>query len=168
MTGKYLLPALFFMILVSPKSYGQAADDEMAITNVIDELFNAMELGDSAKAPTTFAIQVTTATVSRDKNNNVVLRRDNTVDSFLKAIAAPRKENWYEETWNTKVQIDGDFAQVWCDYGFYIGNTFSHCGVDAFHLVREKDGWKIFHLADTRRRTDCNVPQHIQDKNKNK
>ena len=33
-------------------------------------------------------------------------------------------------------------------------------------LVRTADGWKIFHLADTRRREGCKVPQEIQDKHK--
>ena len=58
----------------------------------------------------------------------------------------------------------GDFAQVWCDYAFYIGNTFSHCGVDAFQLHKQKDGWKIFHLADTRRTENCTIPKSIQQK----
>jgi hypothetical protein len=64
------------------------------------------------------------------------------------------------------VQIDGDFAQVWCDYAFYTDNTFSHCGIDAFQLHKGKDGWKIFHLADTRRKDNCVIPQDIQNKHK--
>jgi hypothetical protein len=88
------------------------------------------------------------------------------LDGFLKAVGTPHPEVWYEEIWNLKIQIDGDFAQAWCDYGFYIGKTFSHCGVDAFHMHKGKDGWKIFHLADTRRKTECDVPKKIQDKHK--
>jgi hypothetical protein len=65
-----------------------------------------------------------------------------------------------------KIQIDGDFAQAWCDYAFYVGHRFNHCGIDAFHLIREKDGWKIFHLADTRRKEGCHVPEEIQKKHK--
>jgi hypothetical protein len=62
------------------------------------------------------------------------------------------------------IKIDGDFAQAWCDYAFYVGKNFSHCGVDAFQLHKTKEGWKIFHLADTRRRSGCVVPKEIEDK----
>jgi hypothetical protein len=84
----------------------------------------------------------------------------------LDAVGKPHTEVWYEEIWNVKVQVDGEMAQAWCDYAFYIDKTFSHCGVDAFHLFKGKDGWKIFHLADTRRKTGCTIPKEIQDKHK--
>jgi hypothetical protein len=57
-------------------------------------------------------------------------------------------------------------AQAWCDYAFYVDKSYSHCGVDAFQLFKGKDGWKIFHLADTRRKTGCTIPKEIQDKHK--
>jgi hypothetical protein len=41
------------------------------------------------------------------------------------------------------------------EYRFYVGERFSHCGVDSFHLVRTADGWRIVDLADTRRREGC-------------
>ncbi|HEX8060298.1 MAG TPA: hypothetical protein VF473_05145, partial [Cyclobacteriaceae bacterium] len=64
--------------------------------------------------------------------------------------------------WDVKIQMDGNFAQAWMKYGFYIGKTFHHCGVDAFQLFKVTDGkWKIFHLADTRWNEGCNVPAAI-------
>jgi hypothetical protein len=125
-----------------------------------------MEKGDSAKVHSAFATQVTMATILRDKNNTPVIRNESSIADFLKAVGTPHSEIWYEEIWSVKVQIDGDFAQAWCDYAFYVGNTFSHCGVDAFHLFKGKDGWKIFHLADTRRKDNCSIPADIQAKHK--
>ena len=46
-------------------------------------------------------------------------------------------------------------ASVWMDYRFYVGECFSHCGVDTFHLVRTAEGWRIVDLADARRREGC-------------
>jgi hypothetical protein len=71
-----------------------------------------------------------------------------------------------EEIWNLKIQMDGDFAQAWCEYAFYYQNKFSHCGVDAFHLIKTTEGWKIFHLADTRRKENCIIPEEIKSKHK--
>jgi hypothetical protein len=143
-----------------------AQSPEKEVEAVIRKLFTGMEKSDTATVRSVFAQQVTMATVMRDKTDNPVLHRESSIDGWLKAIAAPRKETLYEEIWNVKVQRDGDFAQAWCDYAFYIDNTFSHCGVDAFHLHKGKEGWKIFHVADTRRKQGCQIPKEIQDKHK--
>jgi hypothetical protein len=45
------------------------------------------------------------------------------------------------------------------NYAFFAGDTFSHCGVNAFQLFKGADGWKIFHIADTRRREGCEMPE---------
>lgn len=140
--------------------------DEREIQSTIVVLFMAMQMGDSTMARNTFAKDVTTASVSRNKNSEAVLVQENSISDFMKAIGSPHEGIWYEEMWDLKIEIDGDFAQAWCNYAFYIDNKFSHCGVDAFHLYRSKSGWKIFHLADTRRKTECNVPDEIAERHK--
>src|SRR6478609_1789714 len=158
-----ILLVLFVITLTTP-SLAQTAQDE--VREVINRLFTSMEKGDSAKLHSTFAKQVTMATVSRDKSNSPVIKYESSIDDFLKAIGTPHPEVYYEEIWNVKIQIDGDFAQAWCDYAFYVGNKFSHCGVDAFNLFKGKEGWKIFHLADTRRKDNCSIPVDIQARHK--
>lgn len=155
---------LMLLGLMAPLAACQAqtTDDELQVREVIARLFKGMEKGDSALVRAVFTPQVTLATLSRDKTGAPVLHRESQLDGFLKAVGTPHKEIWYEETWNLKVQIDGDFAQAWCNYAFYITNTFSHCGVDAFQLHKTNQGWKIFHLADTRRKTDCGIPADIE------
>jgi hypothetical protein len=140
--------------------------DDAPVREVIARLFLGMQKGDSALVHSAFARQVTMATVLRDKNSNPVLQRESSIDGFLKAVGTPHTEIWNEEIWDLKVQIDGDFAQAWCDYAFYITNTFSHCGVDAFQLHKTKNGWKIFHLADTRRKSGCAIPANVEQKHK--
>jgi hypothetical protein len=161
---------LFFIALVaifsSTTMRAQTSTEETSVKAVVVKLFKAMELGDSAMLTSAFHKPVTLGTIVRDKNGNTVLRPESSIDEFAKAVGTLHKEIWHEEIWDVKVQLDGDFAQVWCDYAFYVDKTFSHCGVDAFHLIKTKDGWKIFHLADTRRKTGCNVPREISDKYK--
>lgn len=167
MANKNWIQATLILLTVSVTQVSaQQASDEAAIREVINQVFKGMENGDSAKVHSAFAREVTLASVFRDKAGNPVLRRESSVRDFLKAVGTPHPEIWYEETWNYRVQQDGDLAQVWCDYAFYLGKNFSHCGVDAFQLHKGKDGWKVFHLADTRRKADCNIPKEIQDKHK--
>ncbi|MBL7856808.1 MAG: nuclear transport factor 2 family protein [Cyclobacteriaceae bacterium] len=150
------------VLLFSQYALRAQSGAETSVKEVIQNLFKGMELGDSAMVHQAFAKQVTMATAYRDKSNTPILKRESSIDDFLRAVGTSHPQTWYEEIWNVQVQIDGDFAQVWCDYAFYGGKTFSHCGIDAFHLHNGKDGWKIFHLADTRRNEGCVIPQEIQ------
>jgi hypothetical protein len=43
-------------------------------------------------------------------------------------------------------------------YDLHVGERFSHCGVDAFDLVKLGGEWKIVSVMDTRRTTDCPQP----------
>jgi hypothetical protein len=141
----------------------QSQPNEQAVMEPIVRLFTGMNKGDSALVHSAFAKEVTMVTITKDKAGNVVVRRENSIAGFLKAIATPRTEPFSEPIWNTKIEVDGNFAQVWTDYAFYVGKKFNHCGVDAFQLVNNGSGWKIIHLADTRRTVDCVVPTSVSD-----
>jgi len=73
----------------------------------------------------------------------------------LVAIAKPHTEAYDERITFDLVKIDGELAMVWAPYKFYLGEKFSHCGVDAFQLVKINNNWKIQYLIDTRRRQGC-------------
>jgi len=140
--------------------------EEDAVRSVVQQLFAGMEKGDSAMVGSTFRSDVAFVTISRDRQNNPRFERENSPDEFLNAVGTPHAEAWHEEIWNLSIRVDGDFAQAWCNYAFYLGSTFSHCGMDAFQLYREKTGWKIFQLADTRRKEPCEVPDTIRMKHR--
>jgi len=142
----------------------QQSEEDRAVVELVRLLFRGMQLGDSAMVRAAFTEEVTMATVYRDKQNNPLINRESSIAGFLKAVGTPHSDQWNEEIWDIEVKRDGDFAQVLCSYAFYRGHTFSHCGVDAFHLFRGKDGWKIFHLADTRTTQGCQIPKEIQRK----
>jgi Putative lumazine-binding len=161
---KKMLMLLGFAMLISGRADAQKTHEETAVREVITRLFKGMEKGDSAMVHSTFAEEVSLLTAFRDKNNNPRLRRASSIDDFLHAVGTPHPEIWYEEIWDVEIQIDGDFAQGWCDYAFYFGHKFSHCGIDAFQFFKGKDGWKIVHLADTRRNTGCDIPKKVLKK----
>lgn len=129
--------------------------DSVSIHALIINLFDGMREGDSAKVSSTFHKDVKMYTSFTDKEGQLVLK-EGKLNSFLNAIGTPHDKIWDEKIWGTKVLIDGGIAQVWTDYAFYVGEEFSHCGVDAFHLVKQPSGkWKIIHLMDTRKKEGC-------------
>src|SRR5262245_61658432 len=99
---------LYFFFSSNIFVLAQAAEEEKAITGVINRLFEGMTRSDTAMIHATFASGATLATISR-KNDEVKLKRDESVDGFLKAIARLHTEVYYEEIWNLKISIDGDF-----------------------------------------------------------
>jgi ketosteroid isomerase-like protein len=158
---RVIFSGVIFLFFWASQVCAQSPDD--AVKAVINNVFTAIHKGDTVLLKSAFANDVTMATVVKNKEGNVVMRRES-LKSFVTAVGKPQPEPLTEEIWDVKVQRDGDFAQAWCDYAFYIGKRFSHCGVDAFQLYKTADGWKIFHLADTRRKENCNVPDEIQKK----
>ena len=53
------------------------------------------------------------------------------------------KQKMRERIWNPDVRINGLIATVWAPYDFWIDGKLSHCGIDAFDLIKTEDGWKI-------------------------
>ena len=53
------------------------------------------------------------------------------------------KQKMQERIWNPEVRINGLIANVSAPYDFWIDGKFSHCGVDAFDLIKTEEGWKI-------------------------
>jgi hypothetical protein len=155
------------LTVIFTSGFSQINEEEKSIKEAIQGMFKGMELGDSAMVSKSLLKETTMVSISRNQNNQLVLHRDpSSKDQWLKAIGTPHNGKWFEEIWDLKIQIDGDFAQAWCNYAFYIDNKFSHCGVDAFHLTKTAQGWKVFHLADTRRKQECYMPRDIVDKHK--
>jgi len=145
---------LFFLITIGSTAQKDALNDKEDVHQAIITMFDGMREGDSAKVNSVFRKDVRMFSAYR-KNTGESVLHEGKLSDFLKAIGTAHDEIWDEKIYNTTIQIDGDIAQVWTDYSFYIGKTFSHCGVDAFQLVRENSKWLIINLMDTRRKEDC-------------
>jgi hypothetical protein len=53
------------------------------------------------------------------------------------------KQTMRERIWNPEVRVHGPIATMWAPYDFWIDGKYSHCGIDAFDLIKTPDGWKI-------------------------
>ena len=77
---------------------------------------------------------------------------------MLRVIGQPRDRIFDEKIRGLEIRVDDNLALAWMEYAFFLGEEFSHCGVDLFQLVRTTEGWRIIGLADTRRREPCPPP----------
>lgn len=155
--------SVLFSILIISFSLSAQQNEQVAIMQPINFLFEGMNKGDSALVHKAFKDDVVFATIGQDKEGNPTFNRGD-LNRFLVAMGTPRKQVYTEPIWDVKIDVDGNLAQVWARYAFYLDKELHHCGVDAFQLYKSSDGWKIFHLTDTRQQEDCNVPVAIQNR----
>jgi hypothetical protein len=81
--------------------------------------------------------------------------RPSTGDAFVASFSNPNRAKALERMWDPEVRVRGAIAQLWTRYDFHGNGTFSHCGVDAFNLVKTDEGWKIAGAMWTVERTGC-------------
>jgi hypothetical protein len=133
--------------------HAQTSDVE-AIKETITTMFDGMRAGDSAMVASAFVRDAPMHTVYTNQAGEVV-RAEGSLDRFLNAVGTPHPEIWDEHIASFNIQIDGGLASVWTPYKFYLGERFSHCGVNSFQMAKLGGEWQIIYIVDTRRGTDC-------------
>mgnify|MGYP003575245705 CR=1 FL=1 len=147
------LVALLLGLSTAVEAQSTAAPDERAaVLALVQRLWDALEARDTAMARAVFDSSATLArVVTRNGEARVQLTR---VSEFIEALSHAT-EPWNERMFSPEVRIDGPLASVWTEYDFHLGDKFSHCGVDAFQMLKTSAGWKIVALSDTARREGC-------------
>lgn len=130
------------------------ASDRAAILATVQHVFDAMRTRDTTLLHQAFDSTARLVGISnRGGSPSVSLTSPS---QFGVAITrAPAGDVWHERIYEPEVRIDGDVAQVWAYYTFHRNAVFSHCGVDAFMLLKVAGDWKITQLADSRRTDGC-------------
>lgn len=127
-------------------------DERAVVLAVVQKLWDGMRTHDTALVRSVFDSSATlTRVVNRGGEARVQVMP---ISGFIEALGKA-KEPWNERMFDPEVRIDGPLATVWTEYDFHLGTQFSHCGVDAFQLLKTSAGWKVVALSDTARREGC-------------
>jgi len=129
-------------------------DQEKEVQETIDTLFEGMLKSDSSIVASAFQRDAIMQTIMKDQSGNVKVA-DGQLADFLKSIQQAKPGILNEKLGGYEIKVDGELASAWTPYEFYIGDNFSHCGVNSFQLIDTSEGWKIFHIVDTRRKDNC-------------
>ena len=134
-----------------PGTYPLAPEQE--VVAVAEALFSAMRTRDTAAIRDLFVPEMQIVAL-RAGDASTARTQGRSVSEFITSIARPGDE-LKERMWDPQVQMNGDLAALWAPYDFHVGERFSHCGYDAFHLVRQGGRWKILALTYTVQTTGC-------------
>lgn len=148
----YKIMGTTFFLLLNFLAHAQL--DTVQVRATVDQLFTGMRTGDSSLVSQSFTTDATLQSISLTPDVKIRVGKD-VISDFIKAVGTPHKEIWDERIYDLKIQVDGPMATVWAPYKFYVGEKFSHCGVNAFTLIKTEKGWKIASITDTRRKDEC-------------
>ena len=129
--------------------------DEQAAVAAVQKMFEGMRLADSGMVRSVFASGARFASV--DTRTTPASIRFDSVGGWFNQIANSNRR-FDEQIYDVKVRVDGEIAQVWAPYTFYLDKAVRHCGVNAIDLLRDGTGWKVIQIFDTRRRENCPDP----------
>lgn len=114
-----------------------------------------MRTNDSTMIKEVLHNECTLNTIMKTKEGNTKLQKGSMQD-FIKTVGTKRENFSLDERLSSfSIQIDGEMAVAWTPYQFYLNNVFTHCGVNVFTLMKQRDGWKIVSIIDTRRKDEC-------------
>jgi hypothetical protein len=148
----YLLSLSFIFFI---QSYPNETESEKAILKPIHDLFTGFRTSDSSLVASAFYDRSPFLGSSFVRDGKTLFRKDaNGLQGILNAVTVPKADSvkWDERIFNLEINVDDGLASVYAPYRFYIGKTFSHCGVNFFNLVLTDKGWKILSIVDTRRK----------------
>lgn len=149
---KIILPLILLFALCTGAG-GQTApkkDDRQEAIAVADKLFEAMRAKDAEAIRALFMPEGQLVAIDKPRTGGGLSKtRVFTAAAFAKMIAEAKAAEFVEKMARPEAEIFGDMALVFGSYTFHVGDKFSHCGTNSFHLVRTAAGWKIANAAST-------------------
>lgn len=140
---------ILFLTLSTSASAQEETKDVLA---VVHEFFDSIEKRDSIMFNGVF-LSKAHMYIARPAGDSIqYISRPAVGRSFFKPGTT------YKETMRNKgvkVEVHENIAMAWVPYDFYLNNSFSHCGIDAFTFMKTKQGWKIALIAYTVEKEGC-------------
>jgi Putative lumazine-binding len=130
------------------------SNEENAVKLPIQQLFEAMKKSDSTMLTQMMAPGARLETVIKSKSGDISVKSD-PISQFVAAVGKAPIGALDERLSSMEIKVDAELATAWTPYEFYYNGKFSHCGVNAFQLVKLNGSWKILSIIDTRRREGC-------------
>ncbi|MEO8456079.1 MAG: nuclear transport factor 2 family protein [Sphingomicrobium sp.] len=127
------------------------AAEEQAVLAPINQLFAALEAGDSAGVLRIVYPEGRVTAVGTLRTGNGLRQ-----ESWTQFAARLKPgEGFRESITDPAIEVDGDIAMVWAPFVVRVGGKVSNCGVDHFDLVRENGAWRVMNITFSSRTTGC-------------
>jgi ketosteroid isomerase-like protein len=140
------IAAVAFSTLLAIPRQVDAQGDESLVLATVQKFFDSMTAKDTAAARQILVMDATYFSVREGDDGTTM--RGSTNREYLERLATTT-DDLQERMSDPLVMVHEGIAVVWTPYEFQVNGKFSHCGVDAFSLVRIDGRWKIAGIVYT-------------------
>jgi len=144
---KKILAITIFTLSISISVFAQKADDAKESMAVVNKMFTEMANFNPAAIADLFMKDSNLTAVIRKKDGTNLIEAF-TGETFSKNFAE-KKGVIKEDMYAPEVKVYDNLALIYGRYVFFVNGKISHCGVNAFHLVKTDTGWKIANASST-------------------
>jgi hypothetical protein len=128
------------------------AADSAAVLATVDRLFDAMARRDTAALRAVLAPGTQLLSIRGDTIGAAPRALSDT--AFVRSLGSGHGQ-LRERIWSPTVLLRGPLATVWAPYDFHLDGRRTHCGIDAFTLLRTNSVWRVTGVAYTVERLNC-------------
>src|SRR5688572_9173269 len=145
------LKFLLCCVIISSSICVNAQDEKKEVLTIAQQFFEALEQGDTTTLRSLFL---------DDARNYFVQEKDTKTRTGSRSPESFKadKDRVVRERFikgGVDVMVHNRIAMVWGSYNLWINDKFSHCGVDAFTLLKTDTGWKISSLSYSMETEGC-------------
>lgn len=123
----------------------QATTDEEAVLAVVQKFFDTMSTRDVEGALETLIVEGQFVSISDAEGATA---RTTPLATYVDRLGSGTSLQ-EERLWDPVVMVHGRIAVVWTPYDFHNDGDLSHCGVDAFSLLKTDQAWRIVGVTYT-------------------
>lgn len=142
------------ILLFTANTFAQDSE-KYKVQKTIEAFFEGFHQQDSTAIKETVAGEVILQTIAKDSLGKDYVKTEDFSKFIKNIVGIPETMKFQETIKSYSIQVDGPMANAWTAYEFHVNDTFSHCGVNSFQLVKQEGVWKIIYLIDTRRKESC-------------
>jgi hypothetical protein len=142
-TRRSLSPLVLVILALPTIAQAQAkGEDEAAVLAVADSALAAVSRSDFV-AFTDLMLDSAVTFAAGLRDGQFRLRFSTRAQQRTTQATGSYTERGFAPT----VHVSGPLAMVWLPYDFYVNGKWSHCGVDAFTLLKSDGRWRIASLV---------------------
>lgn len=146
---------MLFMILIVigfQLSCTSSHPEKKLVISAVEQFLKALEIRDADLARDILLPEGVIFSVREEAGEKTI--RFTPHLEIIKSLTSSN-ENMLERIWKPNILIHKEIAIVWTKYDFHREGNFSHCGVDAFNLIKTAQGWKISGIIYTVEKEGC-------------
>jgi len=132
--------------------------EQQEVKGIITDFFEGFHKQDTTIMRRVVHESVMMQSIGKSSATSEITLSTQDFSAFLESICSlPSDMDFEERITDYEIRMDGEMANVWTPYSFYINGDLSHCGTNSFQLFKKEGVWKIFYIVDTRQKEDCGV-----------